>query len=81
MLYYQSMEALSKVETVLNAYCADKILKADAINPRYASLWQEIDQYLKNGGKRMRPRLVLMTYEAYGGEDLENIIPVAAERA
>ncbi|HID32112.1 MAG TPA: polyprenyl synthetase family protein, partial [bacterium (Candidatus Stahlbacteria)] len=30
-----------------------------------------------NGGKRIRPILSLITYEAAGGNDLEEIIPIA----
>ncbi len=33
---------------------------------------------LEAGGKRIRPRLLLLAYEAAGGKDLDKVIPVAA---
>lgn len=33
---------------------------------------------LAAGGKRMRPRLVLLAYEALGGTDVDKVLPVAA---
>ncbi|GAB4546369.1 MAG: polyprenyl synthetase family protein [Anaerolineae bacterium] len=33
---------------------------------------------LAAGGKRMRPRLVLLAYEALGGTDMDQVLPVAA---
>jgi len=72
------MDYTPKVESVLRRFCDEKIKEASRIDERYASLWQEIKQYLMNGGKRMRPRLVLLAYEAYEGKEAEKIIPIAA---
>lgn len=72
------MDALTQVESALHSYCAKKIALAASIDARYARLWQEIDRYVMSGGKRMRPRLILLAYEAYGGTNQSAIIPVAA---
>lgn len=70
------MDQIAKVETILDAYCLKKIEQAAHLDARYTELWQEIHRYLMAGGKRMRPRLVLLTYEAYGGKD--DIAQIAA---
>lgn len=72
------MEPLQHVETTLDAYCIDKTKQAATIDTRYAQLWHEIHQYLMHGGKRMRPRLVLLAYDAYAPSKNADIIPVAA---
>ena len=72
------MEHASKIETLLGSFCDEKIADAAEIDDRYRDLWQEIRQYLLTGGKRMRPRLVMLAYEAYGGKNPGSIIPIAA---
>lgn len=70
---------MKQVEVILDAYCQEKIKQAAGIDARYAMLWQEIHYYLTSGGKRMRPRLVLLAYEAYRNPDHDiDITPVAA---
>ncbi len=40
---------------------------------------QDASQHIvSSGGKRIRPRLVLLSYLAAGGQDLESIVPLAA---
>lgn len=40
---------------------------------------QDASQHIvQAGGKRMRPRLVLLSYAALGGDDFDEVIPVAA---
>ena len=68
----------SAIESVLAPFCMQKIEQAAVINPRYAALWQEIHYYLMAGGKRMRPRLVLLAYDAYKTADEFDITHVAA---
>ncbi len=70
------MNQIAKVESALDAFCKQKIVAAAAIDDRYVQLWQEIHQYLLHGGKRMRPRLVLLAHEAYEGS--KDITEVAA---
>lgn len=45
-------------------------------NPK---LLGEIASYLINaGGKRIRPALVLLSYKAFGGKDINEVVPIAA---
>lgn len=72
------MHTLTDVESVLQAFCSAKIVQADAIDKRYGELWKEINGYLKAGGKRMRPRLVLLAYDAYNSAHDYDMTQVAA---
>lgn len=72
------MDYAPKIESLLGDFCDEKITQAAEIDDRYAVLWREIKQYLQAGGKRMRPRLVLLAYDAYEGKDEEAIAPIAA---
>jgi geranylgeranyl diphosphate synthase type II len=73
------MDQIATIETVLDTYCLEKIQKAHGVDDRYTQLWQEIHRYLMAGGKRMRPRLILLAYEAYGGKDTITEIAAAWE--
>ena len=72
------MNAIPSIEPLLESFCDKKISEAHQINPRYGDLWLEIKQYLLAGGKRMRPRLTMMAYDAYGEKSQEDIVAVAA---
>lgn len=72
------MDYRLEVESALHDYCVTKGEAAAKIDKRYAHLWQEIGTYLLNGGKRVRPQLVLWAYEAYGGKNREELIRVGA---
>lgn len=72
------MNDLSEIESILDSYCTDKIARASQIDNRYVQHWQEIHHYLMSGGKRLRPRLVMLAYGAYKKSDDKNILHVAA---
>lgn len=74
------MDQFPSIEPILATYCDKKIAESAIIDKRYEALWRELKQYLLNGGKRMRPRLVLLAYQAYkkSSEFNEAIIAVAA---
>lgn len=72
------MNNISKIEALLDSYCTDKVAQATAIDQRYSQLWSEIGRYLAAGGKRMRPRLVLLAYDAYKTSEELDIMPIAA---
>ena len=50
-----------------------EIVESDVATLRDASL-----HILKAGGKRVRPRLLMLVYEALGGTDIAYAAPVAA---
>src|SRR5215468_5895267 len=61
-------QALQSVDALL-----ESVLNSDVDVLREAS-----KHILEAGGKRVRPRLTLLAYEAVGGTDLDSVIPVAA---
>ncbi len=71
-------ELTELVEQRLSAYCAKKILEAKKIDPKYELLWGELKDYLEAGGKRIRPKICIELYIGYGGEDINQIVDVAA---
>jgi geranylgeranyl pyrophosphate synthase len=71
-------EAKVLVDDVLQRFCTEQRKKAVGYDPAYGRMWQVIDDYLQTGGKRIRPYLVLLSYQAYGGRDLAAVAPIAA---
>lgn len=65
------------VTTYLDAFFARKIAAAREIHPRYETLWREIAR-VSSQGKRLRPLMLLMAYEAFGGNESSGVIPAAA---
>src|SRR5258707_6262875 len=61
-------QALHSVDALLRS-----IVNSDVDVLREAS-----HHILEAGGKRVRPRLTLLAYEALGGSDLDRVVPVAA---
>src|SRR5581483_4212888 len=55
----------------------DELLKS-IVNSDVDILRDASRHILEAGGKRVRPRLTLLAYEAVGGEDLDAVLPVAA---
>ncbi len=67
-----------QVNEYLSVYCQRETNRAAELHPNYSRLWEAITAHIENGGKRLRPYLVVMTYEAFGGSDRKSIIQVAA---
>lgn len=72
--------AIHKVEAYLQDLLKQKTVKAAAIGSPYADLLRQVSRLMKRGGKRLRPRLVLKAYAAYGGTDQSAIIRIAASQ-
>jgi len=52
--------------------------KAASISPYYQDLWKELTRLVQSGGKRLRPKMTLLAYQAFGGTDVTSVIPAAA---
>ena len=72
------------VKQQVNAYIEslfnERIQEADALHPRYTTLWKATQTLFKSGGKRMRPYLVMLAYTAYGGDQTDAILPAAVSQ-
>lgn len=71
-------EVTRQVQEFLSAYCAAQYKIAQDVGGGYPALWREIDRCIEAGGKRIRPFLVVNLYQAYGGHDVQSIIPIAS---
>ncbi|MEZ4666996.1 MAG: polyprenyl synthetase family protein [Anaerolineae bacterium] len=61
-------QAMQKVENIM----------FEVVNSDVKTLCEASRHILEAGGKRIRPRLLLLTYGALGGRDFEYVAPVAA---
>jgi geranylgeranyl diphosphate synthase, type I len=71
-------EAKDLVDTHLLSLFHERAAQAQQLNVHYQTLWQAITTLYLSGGKRLRPYLTLLAYDAFGGNERNTIIPVAA---
>lgn len=75
---------LDKIDTttalneILHEYFEKSIKDATVIDSSYRQLWETLYGLIRSGGKRLRPRMTLLAYEAFGGNDTEKLLPIAA---
>lgn len=51
---------------------------AAAVSPHYEQLWIHLQDLFQAGGKRLRPYITLLAYQAYSSQPIETILPAAA---
>jgi geranylgeranyl diphosphate synthase type II len=66
------------VDDVLSLYFSEQIDKAREIDPQYELLWQVVQKLSSAGGKRLRPYVALLTYQAFSDKPVEDVVQVAA---
>ncbi len=67
-----------ELNDVIEDYFSRSIQHATAVSPYYGQLWQEMFRLVSSGGKRLRPKMTILAYQAFGGKDVQSILPVAA---
>jgi len=67
-----------EVNRLLDGFFTWHTQEAATISPYYGALWHEMDRLAKAGGKRMRSKLTILAYQAFGGEEVMAMLPVAA---
>lgn len=72
-----STEVISLVDAAISEFFETSITHATQIDSSYRQLWETMYGLIRSGGKRLRPRMTLLAYEAFGGTETERIIPVA----
>ena len=77
MSYTSYAEVVSQVNQQLSLISEEYINRSGDYSHDYKQLWQNIADYLSHGGKRLRPYIVILSYEAYGGKSTKSILPVA----
>ena len=73
--------SLADVRKDVNALLSDRFqyqhAQAANMHADYAVLWEMVSAQHEAGGKRMRPYLCVLAYEALGGNDYPAILPIA----
>lgn len=65
-----------RVDARLKNYFDTQVNKAAKIAPTFKRLWQTLDSVTSDGGKRLRPYMIMLAYKAYGGK--HSVVDVAA---
>ena len=66
------------VDEYIKSFFQYRSAEAMELGPSYVRLWQSIEQLILAGGKRLRPYMLLATYQAYNPEGtLSDILPAA----
>ncbi len=66
------------INSLISQFLNDKLKKSTAIHEDFNFFWQSILDLHKAGGKRLRPYILVLAYEAFGGGNYETILPIAA---
>jgi geranylgeranyl diphosphate synthase, type II len=71
-------DELLLVNQAINEFFEESINNATAIDASYRQLWETMYGWIRSGGKKLRPRMTLLSYKAFGGAETQSLIPVAA---
>ncbi len=66
------------IDTMINSFFKRSIDSASRIDASYQRLWESLYELIRSGGKRLRPKMTIMAYQAFGGKEIEKIVPIAA---
>lgn len=68
----------SDINDYLNGHYERQKMRAGSMHPDYGFLWEAMTSQHKAGGKRFRPYLCILAYEALGGTNYHQILPISA---
>lgn len=68
----------ANVDAYLQNFFAEQRLQAKAVSPRYDTLWKAAETLALNGGKRLRPYITLLAYEAFADDQPSDTVIHAA---
>jgi geranylgeranyl diphosphate synthase type I len=68
-----------RVNVALKNFFNASITRAEMLDPRVAELWQILAEVTLAGGKRLRPYILLLSYQSFSPDEqnIETILPVA----
>ena len=75
---YSIDEVRARVDRLIQQWFATQISRAQPVGPEYVELWQTMLELSQAGGKRIRPYLTVLSYQAFGGKHIDALLPVAA---
>ena len=67
----------AQINEIIENFFTRSIADASLIDTSYAFLWNSLYELMKSGGKRLRPKITMLAYEAFGGQDVKKALPVA----
>jgi geranylgeranyl pyrophosphate synthase len=73
-------ESRTLVDQILRSYFEERLELADTMDSSFRQLWQTIHTLFEAGGKRLRPYITLLSYQAFDqqGGNLTPVLPAAA---
>lgn len=71
------IQVRADINTMLEEYFSEKISHSATLNHDYAQLWKVLSHLSSAGGKRLRPYMTVLAYQAFGGKDYSGILPIA----
>lgn len=74
----EKIDHTAELNAVIEDFLARNSQKSASISPYYHDLWAEISRLMSSGGKRLRPKMTILAYKAFGGKNVNDILPVAA---
>lgn len=77
MILHSPSEVKADINKRLDGYFSRRLNEAEEIDKRYGELWEAIRTLALAGGKRLRPYMTVLGYEAYGGDDYESALDMA----
>jgi geranylgeranyl pyrophosphate synthase len=67
-----------QVHEYLKRFYERQITRAESLSTDYAKLWKTMLQLHMGGGKRLRPYMMLLSYQSFSGKQYQPMMPVAA---
>jgi len=74
----QKTDYTDALNQVIDDFLARQKVKAQVMSPDYQEIWEELERLIHAGGKRLRPRMSILAYRAFGGQDVPSMLPAAA---
>ncbi len=68
---------LVEINQALDDYLKLQIHLARKIDNSYSLFWQDIHNYVLDGGKRTRSYLLILSYLSFGGQQLQDVLDIA----
>jgi len=76
----QEQASIQRIDETIDTYFLRNIDDAAQISGYYEQLWRDMHVLIKSGGKRLRPRMTLRAYAAFGGKESASVVSIATSQ-
>jgi geranylgeranyl diphosphate synthase type II len=66
------------IDNILQQFFNDATIKAGTVSPYYEQLWKAMSHLILSGGKRFRPYMTMLCYQAFSDRPADEVAQVAA---